>query len=111
MTLVEFLKQNGYVRIPLIKSGVGHFHTDGFLNDHSISVLVDTGAASTIFSLALARELNLQMTKLAISGGGAGAAKLDVFQIHEARFVIGNISPTVHGLLAMDLTHVNQRLL
>jgi clan AA aspartic protease (TIGR02281 family) len=108
--LVEFLNQNGYTRIELTKSGVGHFHTDGFLNDRPISVLIDTGAASTVFSFDLARELNLQMTKLAMSGGGAGAAKLDIHQIHEARFSIKNISPMVSAFLAMDLTHVNQAL-
>ncbi len=85
MSLVEFLNQNGYTRISLTKSGVGHFHTNGLLNDHPISVLIDTGASSTVFSFDLARELNLPMTKLAMSGGGAGAAKLDIHQIQGAR--------------------------
>lgn len=110
MTLVEFLHRNGYTRIPLTKSGVGHFHTDGLLNERSISVLIDTGAASTVFSFDLARELNLPMSKLAMTGGGAGAAILDIHQIQQARFVIGDISPKVRALLTMDLTHVNQAL-
>jgi predicted aspartyl protease len=110
MSLVEFLNQNGYTQIPLTKSGVGHVHTDGLLNDRPISVLIDTGAASTVFSFDLAQELNLPMTKLAMSGGGAGAAKLDIHQIQQARFVIGNISPKIRALLTMDLTHVNQAL-
>ncbi len=110
MSLVEFLNQNGYTRIELTRSGVGHFHTDGFLNDRPISVLIDTGASSTVFNLDLAGELNLSRDKLEISGGGAGAAKLDVYQIHEARFIIGNVSPAIQAFLAMDLTHVNQAL-
>lgn len=110
MSLVEFLKQNGYTRIPLYRSGVGHFHTEGRLNDRSISVLIDTGAASTVFSLDLAREMNLHLTKLSMFGGGAGAARLEIHQIQDARFVIGEISPKVRALLAMDLSHVNQAL-
>lgn len=86
MSLIEFLNQNGYVQIPLSRSGVGHFHTDGFLNDRQISVLIDTGAASTVFSFDVARQMNLPMTKLSIMGGGAGAAQLEIHQIHERVF-------------------------
>ena len=43
-------------------------------------------------------------------GGIAGAAQLEVHQIHEARFRIGDITPKVRGLLTMDLSHVNQAL-
>lgn len=110
MQLIEFLNHNGYTRIPLYRSGVGHFHTDGFLNERPVSVLIDTGAASTVFSFDLARELNLPLTKLSAFGGGAGAAKLEIHQIEEARFVIGDFSPQINALLTMDLSHVNEAL-
>lgn len=110
MSLVAFLNQNGYIRLPLSRSGVGHFHTDGFLNERPISVLIDTGASSTVFSLDIVRGMNLSMTKLDMFGGGAGAAKLEVYQIREARFVIGDTAPQVRRFVAMDLTHVNQAL-
>ncbi len=108
MTLAEFLEQNGYTRVPLSKSGIGHFHTDGALNGRSLSVLVDTGAGGTVFSLDIARELGLRLSKLEMRGGGAGAAELDVYGIREARFRLGRIMPKIAALLAMDLTHVNQ---
>src|SRR5205807_2649197 len=110
MSLVEFLNRTGYTQIPLSKSGVGHFHTEGLLNDRSISVLIDTGAASTIFSLDLAREMDLPMTKLSMLGGGAGAAQSELHQIQGARLLIGDISPKVRAFLAMDLSHVSQAL-
>ncbi|HEX8070758.1 MAG TPA: retropepsin-like aspartic protease [Pyrinomonadaceae bacterium] len=110
MSLAEFLQQHGYLQIPLDRSGVGHFHTDGSLNGRPISVLIDTGAASTVFSLALAQEMNLPLTKLSVRGGGAGAAELEVHQIQDAQFALGGIEPKVSGLLAMDLSHVNQAL-
>jgi len=108
MSLVEFLAQNGYTRVPLSKSGIGHFHTDGTLDGRALSVLVDTGAGSTVFSLDIAREMGLALTRLGMRGGGAGAAQLDVYRIREARFLLGDITPKVGSLLAMDLTHVNQ---
>ena len=46
MSLAAFLNQHGYLRIPLSRSGVGHFHTEGSLNGRPVSVLIDTGAAS-----------------------------------------------------------------
>ena len=108
MSLVEFLEQNGYTRVPLSRSGIGHFHTDGTLDGRALSVLVDSGAGGTVFSLDIARELGLRLTKLEMRGGGAGAAQLDVYGIREARFRLGKIMPRIDMLLAMDLTHVNE---
>jgi hypothetical protein len=108
MSLVEFLERNGYTRVPLTRSGIGHFHTDGMLEGRTVSVLVDTGAGSTVFGLAVARELGLALTKLDMYGGGAGAAQLDVYRIEEASFRLGEVVPQTAALLAMDLTHVNQ---
>lgn len=110
MSLVEFLNQSGYIRILLYRSGVGHFHTNGLLNDRQISVLVDTGASNTVFSLDLALQMNLPVTKLSMFGGGAGAAQLEIHQIREAQFLLGDIKPKVSTLLTMDLSHVNQAL-
>jgi hypothetical protein len=108
VTLVDFLAQDGYTRVPLSKSGIGHFHTDGTLDGRPLSVLVDTGAGSTVFSLDIAREMGLALTKLEMQGGGAGSAQLDVYGIREADFRLGRITPKVGDLLALDLTHVNQ---
>lgn len=110
MSLVEFLEQNNYVRIPLFRNGVGHFHANGTLNDRPITVLVDTGASNTVFSFDLAKEMNLPLTKLLMQGGGAGTAQLDIHQIKAAHFVLGDFEPQVSTLLTMDLAHVNQAL-
>lgn len=108
MSLVEFLERSGYARVRLSRSGVGHFHAEGSLDGRAVSVLVDTGAGGTVFSLDVVREMNLPTTKLSMYGGGAGAAQLEVHQIEGARFVIGDITPKVGALLAMDLSHVNK---
>ena len=108
MSLVEFMAENGYTRIPLSRSGVGHFHTDGMLNGRALSVLVDTGAGGTVFSLEIAREMGLALTRLPMFGGGAGAAQLDVYRIEGASFRLGSFAPKSGGLLALDLSHVNR---
>ena len=110
MTLEEFLNRNDYARVPLSASGVGHFHAVGFLNDRRISVLIDTGASGTVFSLALAEELNLTADKLEAAGGGVGSSKVDVYKIKAARFTIGDVAPDIKDLYAIDLTHVNDAL-
>jgi predicted aspartyl protease len=110
MSLAEFMDENDYTRIPLSRSGFGHFHTEGSLNERAISVLIDTGASNTVFSLDLARDMNLPMTKLSMFGGGAGAAQLEIHQIEAAHFRLGHVAPKVGTLLAMDLSHVSQAL-
>jgi hypothetical protein len=110
MTLTEFLEKNGYARVPLAASGVGHFHAEGFLNDRAISVLIDTGASGTVFSLDLAKDLNLATSKMETAGGGVGSARLEVYQIEAARFTVGSVAPDISALYAMDFTHVNEAL-
>src|SRR3982751_3646355 len=105
MTLSAFLSQAGFRQVALTRSGVGHFHVEGSLTGHSVAVLIDTGAASTIVSLALARELGLPLNKLEMKGGGAGAAQLDIFHLTDATLVLGEVQPRYRALLAMDLTH------
>jgi hypothetical protein len=110
MTLSAFLVQEGFKQIVLCRSGVGHFHTAGFLGGRSVAVLIDTGAASTVVSLALAREFGLALKKLEMKGGGAGGAQLDIFHLTDATLLLGDVQPRCRALLAMDLAHVNQSL-
>jgi hypothetical protein len=110
MTLSDFLAQEGFRQIRLTRSGVGHFHASGSLNGHPVTVLVDTGAASTVVSLALSRARGLALKKLEMTGGGAGGAHLDIYHLADATLSLGDIQPRTRALLAMDLTHVNQSL-
>src|SRR5262245_47517048 len=110
LQLPEFLEQAGYRRIPLQRSGVGHFHAPGSLRDRVVSVLVDTGAGCTLVSLALARELGLSLTLLPGKGGGAGNASMDIYEVDDARLELAEVSIRPKSLLAMDLTHANEAL-
>jgi hypothetical protein len=72
--LGDFLSARGYLRVPLRRSGVGHFHTAGTLNGRPVEVLVDTGAACTVVALSVVRELGPSAEWIDGEAGGAGGA-------------------------------------
>lgn len=108
--LASFLETAGYRRVPLTRNGVGHFEAAGSLNGRAVRVLIDTGAASTVVSLSLARALGLEVQALDSRGGGAGGASLEIFQVRGADLRLGDVVPRAKGLIAMDLAHVNAPL-
>ena len=110
MSLSEFLVREGYRKVPLGRNGVGHFEAKGCLARHSIRVLVDTGAASTVISLSLVHELGLEVTSLGRQGGGAGGTQLEIFQLKGANLELEGAHPNPTALYAMDLSHVNAAL-
>ena len=110
MSLSTFLEHQGYRRVSLERNGVGHFEAKGSLAGRTIRILVDTGAASTVINLSLARELGLEVVPLGRQGGGAGGAGLEIFQIHGAELKLDGAHPRPSALYAMDLSHVNAAL-
>jgi hypothetical protein len=110
MSLPEYLSTAGFRQVPLERNGVGHFEAAGTLDGHPVRLLIDTGAASTVVSLSLARELGLEVVPLGRFGGGAGGAQLEVFQLPGAELKLTGVVPKPKALFAMDLSHVNTAL-
>lgn len=110
MSLIKFLERDGYRRVSLGRNGVGHFQANGSLAGRSIRVLVDTGAASTVVNLSLARELGLEAIPLGRKGGGAGGTQLEIFELKGANLELEGAHLKPKALYAMDLGHVNQAL-
>lgn len=107
--LHHFLERQGYVRIPLLRSGVGHFHTAGTLNGRAVEVLVDTGASCTVVAMALVQALGLQSEFIDSGAGGAGGP-MDQFHVHGGVLSLGTFTPKVAGLVGLDFEQVNAPL-
>jgi hypothetical protein len=107
--LVDFLTARGYRRVPLSRSGVGHFHTAGTLNGLPVEVLVDTGASCTVVAMSVVRALGLQSDLLDDAAGGAGGA-LDQFRIDGADLRLGSFIPRVTRMVGLDFEQVNASL-
>lgn len=107
--LEDFLTARGYVRVPLTRSGVGHFHTAGTLNGHPVEVLVDTGAACTVVAMTVVQALGLRSEWLNREAGGAGGA-LDQFRVDGAELRLGSLSPRMAGPIGLDFEQVNAPL-
>ena len=110
MDLAEFLRNSGYRRIVLARSGVGHFHAQGMLNEHPVSILLDTGGSNPIVNLPTLQKFNLAAGKLPHQGGGAGAARMDIYRVPDAMLRLEDTVARASALLAMDLSHVNDAL-
>lgn len=107
--LADFLAANGYVRVPLRRSVVGHFHTDGALNGRPVEVLVDTGAAVTVVAMAVVEAVGLRSQWLNRDAAGAGGA-LDQYRIEGAVLQLGALVPRLAGPVGLDFEHVNAPL-
>jgi len=110
MDLVDFLRGAGYRRIGLSRSGVGHFHAPATVAGRAVSALLDTGGSGTVLSLAIAREFGLRLVATELQGGGAGAARMQLFVVEQAELRLDEVVLRLDPLVAMDLTHVNQAL-
>ena len=91
MKLDVYLGKENYQQVPLSRSSLGHFHTPGSLNGHPVVVLIDTGAASTVVDLGSAHDLGLTANKLAVTGGGAGGASLEIYDLPNAKLMLGEV--------------------
>jgi hypothetical protein len=108
--LASLLAAANFQRVPLVRTGVGHFEAAGTLNGTPIRVLIDTGAANTVLSLSLVRRLGLELVSLGQTGGGAGGSNMDVFEVRGAELRLGNVVPRPQALVAMDLSHADAAL-
>jgi hypothetical protein len=104
--LTEFLTQRGYVRLPLTRSVVGHFHTAGTLNGRPVEILVDSGASVTVVAMGVVQALGLPAEPFSHDAGGAGGA-MTQHVVKGARLQLGAFTPRLGDIAGLDFEHVN----
>jgi hypothetical protein len=107
--LTDFLMARGYLRVPLSRSGVGHFHTVGILNGRRVEVMVDTGASVTCVAMSVVQLLGLRSEWLNREAGGAGGA-LDQYVVEGAILQLGAFVTRPAQVAGLDFEQVNAPL-
>ncbi len=110
MELAQVLAEAGYHRVPVERSEVGHFHAPASLNGRPVSILLDTGASCTLVSLAVARDLELDLSLSDDTGGGAGSASMELYVVEGVTLELAGLQVRPRAVAAMDLSHANQAL-
>jgi hypothetical protein len=78
----------------------------GKLSGRDTTVLLDTGASTTVVDVETARAMGLGLAPLSETGGGAGAARLDLWKLDVELELEGRVVTPAEGIFAMDLSHV-----
>jgi predicted aspartyl protease len=113
--LAEFLASRGFTRIPMRFDEQHHLAIDAALNGHPTSLIVDTGASTTLLasSVAHACAVSLSPLNITIRDTAAGIVPINIghvqqlmlgnLQIPNAEVVVANIAKEVGaGLLGEE---------
>lgn len=107
--LTDFLTARGYLRVPLTRSSVGHFHTAGTLNGRPVEVMVDTGASVTCVAMSVVQALGLRSEWLNREAGGAGG-NLDQYVVEGTVLQLGSFVTRPARVAGLDFEQVNAPL-
>lgn len=108
--LAEFLLQRGFHRYTLVRNQIGHLQLSGLLQNAPVNILLDTGAASTVFDLSYCRAKDIPTRDTGKLGGGAGGITLTIHALDGATLSLDGYPLRSDGIYAVDLRHVNEGL-
>ncbi len=100
----------GFFRTALQNNGARHLSLSARVAGTVMRGILDTGASSTVVDIETARRLALPLEPLEETGGGAGAARLNLWRINAPLEIEGREIAPPKGLYAMDLSHVAKAL-
>ena len=110
--LAEWLAGQGYDRVDLKRSAVGHFEIEAQVNGNPVHMIIDTGASHTVLDAGVAKGLGVTVTPVkgeakgpCMSGtmGPLGDARLDELRLDA--FTMESLSVAV-----LDLSDTNTAL-
>jgi clan AA aspartic protease (TIGR02281 family) len=110
LDLAGFLRERGFVAVPLQINAVGHFELAAEVNGQSARMVLDTGASHTVFATASVERFGLSTTPSADRARGVGASDYATTLVTVAELRLGTALLRDVSTRAFDLGHVNRAL-
>jgi predicted aspartyl protease len=107
---VEFLKKEGYKKIPFKVSKTQHLLIKATINGVTGSFILDTGASNSCVGFESIAFFNLTAGKSKTQAAGAGATGMFTKLSKNNKLKIGRWKNKVFHLVIFDLSHVNEAL-
>ena len=104
------LRDRGYVGIPTRRLKSGHYQALAQVGGQQLSLLIDSGASTSILDNATAVRLGLSLrrSRTRVSGLGAPAQRALSGRLDDVR--LGGLHLDSLPVVVLDLSHVNQSL-
>lgn len=104
------LRDQGYVGIPTRRLKSGHYQAMAQVDGQRLSLIIDSGASTSILDNASAVRLGLSLrrTRTRVSGLGAPAQRAMSGRLDDVR--LGGLRLDSLPVVVLDLSHVNQSL-
>ncbi len=108
MSLLAFLRSQGYVEIPLKKTASGLIEVEAKVNGEDALFILDTGAGRTVLDTGSAARLHLELNQSESKAAGLGSASHPVQNSIVNELTIGSLHIASLKTVVMDLSHVNE---
>lgn len=106
----SLLREQGYVGIPTRRLKSGHYQAMAQVDGQRLSLIIDSGASTSILDNASAVRLGLPLRRgrTRVSGLGAPAQRALSARLDDVR--LGGLRLDSLAVVVIDLSHVNQSL-
>jgi clan AA aspartic protease (TIGR02281 family) len=108
--LHELLVSQAYRPVALTRTPVGHFSLKGTIDGRPVTLLLDTGASSTVVDRATADRLGLAARLVDNKGGGLGASGARTERAAVASVRLDGFTTHLDSVFVMDIATVNVAL-
>jgi clan AA aspartic protease (TIGR02281 family) len=108
--LHDLLVSQAYRPVALTRTPVGHFSMRGTIDDQPVTLLLDTGASSTVIDRATAGNIGLSPQLVDNKGGGLGAVGTRTERAPVASVRLDGFQTHLDNVFVMDIATVNQTL-
>lgn len=109
-TLKSFLRDKGYVSVPLALTATNHFEIAAKINGVAGRFILDTGASNTCLGTDRIDRFGLNAQPTDIKAAGAGSSEMEALISVNNAIAIGNWKKRRQRIVLIDLFHVNHAL-